>query len=193
MLAEFFQLIVLFVVIIDPFLSFAVFFVATSKYDKMKRLKIATLAIFLAAGISLLFIIFGENVLKLFSTDINSFRVAGGIVLGLLGLDMVWGKTASHIDSEDGDSTKAIATIIATPLLTGPACIMAIILSTHDYGRLVTGAAVFTVLAFTGLLLCLSVVFKKFIGKTFVKILTTLLGLITLAWAIEFIRIGLGF
>ncbi|HIH21582.1 MAG TPA: hypothetical protein HA222_02890, partial [Candidatus Diapherotrites archaeon] len=89
------------------------------------------------------------------------------------------------------NSSKALAAVIGTPLITGPAAITAIIISTSDYGILQTSTAIAIVLAFTLVLLYALSTRSKMKGETAIQVLSTILGLVTIAWGIDFIRTGL--
>jgi multiple antibiotic resistance protein len=197
MVPELLSLFVLFFVILDPLQSFAFFFVRTNGLTKKERISIAMLATGIAIVILYAFLFFGKGVLDLFNTNIDSFRIAGGILLALLGITMC-GYLKGHDDENKAnpkDAHTSIATVIATPLLSGPAAITATIISVVDHGRVLTGIAIGLVLLLTFGLLLLSVVFNKILNKSKVaiKVLTTILGLITLAWGIDFILTGLHF
>lgn len=184
------QLIVLFIVIIDPLASLVVFFTASARMSKKERRKIATLAIFVATMLSFLVLIFGESLLKLFSTSLDEFRIAGGIILMILGIKMTLGipLTSPELKANTG---RAIAAVIGTPLLTGPATITAIIVSVHDYGRSVTGLAVAIVLVLTAIIFYSAERVHKFTGVTTIQVMSTILGLVTVAWGVRFIATGL--
>lgn len=182
------QLLILFFVIIDPLASFAVYLAATGKLATREQHRIALLAILTAGSVALAVLLFGELLLQLFSTDIDTFRIAGGIILGLLGLKMTMGYSLAETK---GRTTSGIAAIIATPLLTGPAAITAIILSSADYGKSLTGVAFFTVLLATGLLFYFAQWSKRLLNETFVQVMTTVLGLITIAWGVNFVITGI--
>ncbi|MBN1156430.1 MarC family protein [Candidatus Woesearchaeota archaeon] len=192
MLQSLLQLIILFTVIFDPFASLFVFLTASANMSRDERKTTATYAILVAFGLSLGVIMFGEYLLMLFSTTIDQFRVAGGIILAILGIKMALGLSViSNPESVKNNSGRAIAAIIGTPLLTGPAAITAIIFSVNDYGRFLTLIAVTIVLAgTTGLFYNIDQV-NKFIGKTAIQIMTTILGLVTIAWGVKFITEGL--
>jgi multiple antibiotic resistance protein len=187
------QLIVLFVVIIDPMASFAVFSVATDPMKLEERRKTALLAILVAAVLSGIVLVLGERLLDLFNTDIQNFKIAGGVILLIFGIQMSLGLSLFEVEKKEGSSTAAIASLIATPLLTGPATISTIIITSHDYGMLSTGLALVIVLAFSAGLLLLSARISHKIGKVPIQVMSTIMGLITLAWGIMFIRDGLGF
>lgn len=187
MIDPFFQLLVLFFVIFDPLASFVVFTVATTSMEAKERRKTAMAAVMVAASISLLVLLLGERLLQLFSMSIQEFQVAGGIVLGILGLKMVLGQSLVDVEKVKGDSSWAIASIIGTPLLTGPAAIMSIIVSANNYGKPVTGLAVGIILVGTAIMFYYTKLVNRFLGRTAIKVISTILGLITLAWGVKYI------
>lgn len=191
---EVIKLIVLFFVIFDPFLSGMVFLSATKGMECKDRVKVGIYATAVAMLVSLIFLLFGETFLNLFSTNINDIKIAGGILLAILGVKMALGQEIGKDDSKsDGSSKMAIASLIGTPLLTGPAAITTIIISTKEFGAFATSTAVFSVLFFSGFLFFLLAKLNKKLNPVPIQVLSTILGLITLAWGIDFIRTGLGF
>jgi multiple antibiotic resistance protein len=190
MIEQLIQLTVLFLVIFDPLASLAVFFSATAKMKKTERKRIAFLAVSVASIVSLVFLFFGQDMLSLLNTTLDEFRVAGGIVLIILGIKMALGHPPGA-DNLKSDSGIAVASIIGTPLLTGPAAITAIIISTHDFGLSVTGLALVAVLLLTAFLFFEAEKVRKYFGDTSVRLLSTVMGLVTIAWGVRFIASGL--
>jgi len=141
--------------------------------------------------ISFIVLLSGNAILELFNTNINDFRVAGGIILLILGVKMALGVSITNPNQLQKNSSKALAAVIGTPLITGPAAITAIIISTSDYGILQTSTAIAIVLAFTLVLLYALSTRSKMKGETAIQVLSTILGLVTIAWGIDFIRTGL--
>ncbi|MGV8161977.1 MAG: MarC family protein [Candidatus Nanoarchaeia archaeon] len=185
---------VLFFVIFDPLLSAVVFVSATKNMKLDDKTKVAIYATGVAMLVSAIFLLFGDAFLSLFSTNMTDIKVAGGILLCLLGIKMALGTETENEETKTGKSSKmAVASLIGTPLLTGPAAITTIIITAHDYGKAVTGLGVFIVLALAGVLFFILSRFSKKINKTGLQVMSTILGLITLAWGINFIRAGLGF
>lgn len=192
MLEELLQLVVLFFVIFDPMASLVVFIASTEKLKDNLKKKIATLAIIVAGSLSLLVLLLGNNLLTIFDTNLSDFRVAGGIVLGLLGIKMVMGQSLADAKDMKGGSGMALASVIGTPLLTGPATITTIMIAINDFGKFQTGVAVSIVLLATLVMFYNAVKIEKKIGHTAIRIMSTILGLITLAWGVKYIRVGLG-
>ena len=104
---------------------------------------------------------------------------------------MVLGQSLVDVERVKGDSTWAIASIIGTPLLTGPAAIMTIIVSVSNYGRIVTGLAIAIVLLGTALLFYNTKRANRLLGRTAIQVISTILGLITLAWGVKYVLQGI--
>lgn len=186
------QLALLFFVIFDPFVSLAVFVIATQGMDRGERNRTAAFAVAVAGILSALVLLFGQSLLVLLSTTLEDFRIAGGIILGLLGIRMVWGQSLAAPGIIKNKSARAVAAIIGTPLLTGPAAITSIMISVTDYGRLITGLAVAIVLAISALMFYQANLVHRIFGQATLQVISTILGMITIAWGVKFIRIGLG-
>jgi multiple antibiotic resistance protein len=91
--------------------------------------RIAHVAVLTAAGVGLLFLFFGQLVLKLMNIKVGAFAIAGGIILLILAVkDLVTGRSVEI-------ETEAVAAVapIGTPLLAGPATITALLLLTSQY------------------------------------------------------------
>lgn len=191
MLGHLIQLVVLFIVIFDPMASFVVFVIATKSMSEADRKRTALLAILTASLISYAVLLLGQQLLDLLSINILHFKIAGGVILFILGVEMALGYPLTNVDATKESSANAIAAIIATPLLTGPAAITAIIISVREYGFIDTGLAVTIVLLFSAILFLLSTRINRVAGKAPIQVLSTILGLITLAWGVKFIAEGL--
>jgi len=187
------QLVILFSVIIDPLSSFAVFTTSTAAMTPAEKKKTALYAVLAAAAMSYAILFIGAPLLTLFSVSISDFKIAGGIILAIFGVQMTLGQSMSGGGIKEGSSVPAVAAIIATPLLTGPAAITAIIAAVHDQGMLVTGLAITIVLGITAVMFSLPTKIVNKIGKTPIQFVSVIMGMITLAWGIRFIKDGLGF
>jgi len=185
------QLIILFFVVIDPLASFFVFYATSSKMVPKERQKTGLLAILIAVLLCFIVLILGHSLLELFSTTLDEFRIAGGIILVILGIKMVLGESLINTHDKKDSSARALASVIATPLITGPATIFTIIIASSDYGKLMTGLAVSIVLLTTVVLFLLSNKVKKVLGDTATQVTTTILGLVTLSWGVKLIILGI--
>ena len=155
-----------------------------------ERHKTGLLAILIAVLLCFIVLILGQSLLELFSTTLDEFRIAGGIILIILGIKKVLGESLINTYDKKDSSARALASIIATPLITGPATIFTIIIASSDYGKMMTGLAVGIVLI-TAMLFLLSNKVKKILGDTATQVTTTILGLVTLSWGVKLIILGI--
>jgi len=184
------QLIILFIVIFDPMVSLTVFFVATEKFNVEDQHRIAIYSVLVAGLVSAFFLLLGDALLVLFGTDIDHFRIAGGIILMILGINMVLGKSLTEETSVEHTSATAISSIIGSPILAGPATITTIIITTQDNGILITALAILIVLLFTGFLLYHANFIREYVSNAVIQVLTSILGLITISWGVKYVLAG---
>jgi multiple antibiotic resistance protein len=172
-------------ILINPLSSFPVLISAYK--NKMNVKKIAISAVLIAFIIAILIAVIGPYLFSLFNVSLDSFRIAGGIVLLLLGLDTI----RSQKEKNTAGKFDSVVSIIATPLLTGPATISYLIIKTYEIGRLaiitdIIGAFVLVGIAF----LIFSFTIKK-INEKVINISSRVLGLFLTAIAIEMIAKGI--
>jgi multiple antibiotic resistance protein len=185
------QLVLLFLVIFNPLGSLAVFISGTHSLQNEQRKRVATYALMVAVSLSLAVLFLGNLLLTAFNTTIHEFRVAGGIILLILGIKMTLGMPLHQMNELKDNKGMAIAAIIGTPLLTGPAAITAILVSTNDNGVLLTGIALAIVLFATAVMFYRAEFLFKKLGHTSINVMTTIMGLITVAWGVRFITLGI--
>jgi len=82
-----------FFAVVDPFGTVPVFVAATNHFDDSARRRIALIATLAAAGILLFFLVAGELILTAMSIPLSAFQVAGGIVLFIFALTMIFGES----------------------------------------------------------------------------------------------------
>jgi multiple antibiotic resistance protein len=123
-------LIVQLFVLINPLSSFTVLMSAFKK--KMDVKKIAFMSTLVAFAIAIAVVFVGPLLFTMFGVSINSLMIAGGIILVLLGVDTVRmeGESGGNVNEMDG-----FISLIATPLLTGPAAISFIILKAYEMSQ----------------------------------------------------------
>jgi len=173
-------------VLIDPLTASPILMSAYK--NKMNIRKIAASAVLIAFIIAVLVAVFGVYLFNLFGIGIDSFRIAGGIVLLLLGLETIRSKQE---DGKNVKKTDALVSIIATPLLTGPAIISFITIKAYEIGQT---AIIFNVFFAFILVAIVFMTFSFFVSKINLKIVdivSRVLGLFLTAVAIEMIAKGI--
>lgn len=126
LLASFITSFITLFVIMDPFASLPAFIALTKGFNDSQRMKSANKAVLIAGILALIFLFAGTALLDVLGISLGSFRVAGGILLALLGLETVLGFSFNH--HEKKRDLNAVAVLIATPLLTGPGLLSSLIL-----------------------------------------------------------------
>jgi multiple antibiotic resistance protein len=171
-------------VLLDPFGSFP--FLVSARKKKMNVMLVAVKAVAAAFAIAIAIALVGPSLFGVFGISLDSFRIAGGLILLLLAVSMV---RPSEGDN-DVSSTGMIA-ILATPMLTGPAMISFITIHTFDVGV----APVLLNLSIAFLAVGVTfVLFAKGLGKinpSIMDIVSRIMGLFLCAVAIEMISTGM--
>lgn len=173
-------------VIMSAFASIPVFLSLTSKMDDRQKAKVASHGVGIAAIVLFIFLFFGRAILSVFGIDFHSLKIAGGIVLSIMGIDLVFNFSPTRRGYE---SSPAIV-LIGTPLLSGPGVIVTTIIFVQEYGYLVTTVAAVAALALSWLILWGSRYFVKVLGKYGVEITSRVTGILLVAVAVEFVVAG---
>ena len=179
------SLIVQLFVLLSPFSSFPVLMEAYKR--KMNVKSVAINGVLMAFAIALVIVIIGPSLFKVFGISPDSFKIAGGVVLFLLGLDTVRSKSgdikATRVDG--------FVSIIATPLLTGPAAISFIAITAHEIGKIATMINLVPVFVLVG---AVFIIFSFVVDKVNIKIVSItskVLGLFLIGIAIQMIVTGI--
>ncbi|HWL68894.1 MAG TPA: MarC family protein [Geminicoccus sp.] len=206
LLSTFATALVAFLVIIDPLGLVPIFIALTRNADPEQRQRMALKAVVVAACVLVAFALVGENLLRSIGIGIPAFRIAGGILLLLVALEMVFERrtqrrenTADHLADErmEGQPVADISVFpMAVPLLAGPGAITTVIL--HMGSRADSWphqAAVMAALLVTLLVVAISLFLAsrlgRFLGPTLISVFSRLLGLLLSALAVQFIIDGI--
>ncbi len=191
-----------FFVIIDPIGVVPLFVGLTSHMDGIQRRRTAVRAVIIATGILLTFTVLGQPMLSYLGISLPAFRIAGGILLLLLAVDMVVVKSSgirTTTPKEDEEAThRPDVTVfpLAIPLIAGPGSITAVILQqSHHAGhlieRLIVAGVMVGVLAMLVVGLLSSGFIMRLLGVTGVNVITRVFGIILTAVAVSNIIEGI--
>lgn len=181
---------------VDPIGTMALFVAVTASSAPTERRRIALRATVYGGLILIACIILGQFVLDAMGISLPSLQVAGGIILFLFGLQMVFGSgTAETSPERDTDHDLAIFPM-AVPSIAGPGAIMSVILLTDNdrftvSEQAMTVAILLGVLLATYLLMRLAGVFTRFFGKNGAAILVRVMGMLLAALSVEMVMEGL--
>jgi len=192
--------------IVNPVSGVMSFVSITSHMKEEDKIFVAKRSAIIGCIIAILFAISGNQIMGFFSITVDSLRVAGGILLFLVAMDMLFARTTREsITSEelsDAVQRENIAIFpMAMPMLTGPGAITTIILyvskGSDEYaidpntvGLLVIAAILLTFII-TFLIFRFSDHFSKIVGMTGMMVMTRLMGLFLGAIAVGFISDGI--
>jgi multiple antibiotic resistance protein len=186
-------------IIIDPPGLAPVFIAMTQGMSAAQRRAIAIRACLVSAFLMMVFLFLGEAVLGFIGISMDAFRIAGGILLFLTALDMLFQKRQARREDnaaegleEHHDDPSVFP--LALPLIVGPGAITTIILlagqaqGISDFAA-ITGV-IFAVLLIVLLAFLASNTIERALGKTGLNILTRVLGMLLAALAVQFILDG---
>lgn len=182
-------------ILVNPFEGIPLFLSKTNHCTPAEKTAIAkktSLAVFLVLVLSLFF---GRYILQLFGITIASFSLAGGIIIFLIAIDMVLGKSDSGEKSMPNDPTNNPSDIaivpLAIPLLAGPGAISSVIVYGSTSTGLMDDLLLAVIVLMIGIVVRISLraasKMEKFLHDTGVKVLTKISGLLVAAIAVEMI------
>jgi multiple antibiotic resistance protein len=186
-------------VVIDPLGLAPIFAALTRGYPESRRRATAIRGAVLGSIILLAFALAGDVLLNSLGITLPAFRIAGGLLLFLVALDMIFarpsGMRSRTVREQEEDSYEGDVSVfpLAIPLLAGPGAITTVLLYTG--GRSAPEVAVFVLVLLAVLLITLvslllaSRVMGLF-GETGVNVLARVLGVLLAALAVQFVLDG---
>jgi multiple antibiotic resistance protein len=191
---------VTFLVVIDPPGCAPIFASLTSGTSPEHRRASALRSVGIAAGILLFFGLLGQQLLHALGVSLTAFRIAGGILLFLIAIDMIFEKRterrenrAEEVSASHVDDISVFP--MAIPMIAGPGSIASIMLmmarSEDVTESLIVLAALLLTLLLTLVALLLAGPLMRLMGHRMEAMLTRLLGVILAALAVQFVLDGL--
>lgn len=187
---------------IGPLDVAAMFAALTAGADPKTRRAVAVRGVLIATGILLLFALFGEAILGGLGISLAALRTAGGILLLLIGIDMVFarhsggtGTTTDEVAEATGKPDISVFPL-ATPLIAGPGAMGAAILLMADaQGDLARQGAVLAalvgMLVFTLIALLAAGRIQNWLGVTGMHVISRVFGVLLCALAVQFMFDGI--
>jgi len=186
--------------LVDPFAALPTFLVIAADASQEERRRLAIKASITCFIVLTSFALMGSLIFRFFGITLPAFEIAGGIILILMGLEMLQGRrSGTHEtpgETEEGIAKEDAGIIpLGIPMLAGPGAISTVMVlmgPSPGWWRTVT---IFTAITITSLasFLILSAAerVRKFLGETGIRILMRLMGLLLTAIAVQFIVNGL--
>tara|TARA_R110000824_G_scaffold158708_2_gene332690 strand:+ start:710 stop:1327 length:618 start_codon:yes stop_codon:yes gene_type:complete len=201
MIELFISAFITFFVVIDPPGCAPIYASLTSSVPERDRRIMAIRAIVVAAIILLVFALFGEQMLSALGISLDSFRIAGGIMLFLIALEMVFEKRTERREDraqeiiEQPEIEDVSIFPMAMPMIAGPGSIAAVMLLTSQNdgidNALVILGALGSVLLLTLIGLLAAGPMMRILGNKVEAVITRVLGVLLGALAVQFVVDGL--
>lgn len=194
------SLVVQFVVlwaVIDPIGSIPVYLAKTTGLSLEERKKVARTAVLVSAGILIFFLVGGQILLDAMQIPLSAFQIAGGLVLLLFALTMIFGESKPEQEMKMRTNIHELAVYpLAVPSIASPGAMMAIVLLTdnHRYSfvaQAMTGGIMLAVLLITYFLLLLANRIQPYLGNAGAAIISRVMGLILASVAVNNLLIGI--
>ncbi|MEZ5570472.1 MAG: MarC family protein [Halioglobus sp.] len=185
-------------VVIDPIGTIPVFIAVTAGLSLAQQRRIAIKATLSATAILLVFIVGGQILMEGLNIHLQAFQIAGGIVLFLFAITMIFGdgKPAAESRQIEGDISHLAVFPLAIPSLASPGAMLAVVMLTdnHRYSitqQMATAGAMVTVMICTVVLLLLANPIQRVIGNSGASIISRVMGLILASVAVDNILHGI--
>lgn len=175
---------IVFFAIIDPIGTVPVFIAVTRGHDAAARRRIALVSTLAAAGILLFFVIAGEIILTAMSIPLAAFQIAGGIVLFLFALTMIFGESKPEEEVRLIDDAHQTAIYpLAVPSIAGPGAMLTAVLMTENtryslWEQAQTAATMLLVLLVVYVLMRSASLVDRLIGDSGASVVSRVMGLI---------------
>ncbi|WNO08307.1 MarC family protein [Teredinibacter sp. KSP-S5-2] len=180
--------------IVDPLSAIPIFITLTRQQTREQQLKTARLTAVGVFAALLVALLLGEWILWGLGISIDAFRCAGGIVLLLMGLEMLTtpGYSPKELQAAQDESVALVP--LTMPLLAGPGAMSAVIVYAHQsnaYWHYLAIIVCFLLLSFS-LWLCFRFLpwFRQHLSERTILMSTRVMGLLLVAIAVEFIASG---
>ena len=180
----------IFLAVIDPITTLALFVGLTGDMPKSERARVAVRCVGISCVVLVGFIALGQLILSGIGVRLESFQLAGGIIFFLFGLQMVFGSGAAAATSKAEEGHDIAVYPLAVPSIASPGAILACMVLTDNtkftlVEQAITSAVMLAVLGITLIVLLQADRVFRVIGKSGCTLLVRVLGLLLAALAVE--------
>ena len=188
--------------LVDPFAALPTFLAVTAGQDDSKRRKTARKASLTAFVVLTTFAVAGSFIFKMFGITLPAFEIAGGVILLLIGLDMLEAKRSptqeSSSETAEAASKDDVGIVpLGIPMLAGPGAITSVMvlvgqvpgLMSWEMGAIVGSIAITAAICYVVLGGAARV--ARLMGETGIRILVRIMGLLLVALAVQYFVNGM--
>ena len=184
-------------IVIDPIGSTPLFLVVTEHLNVKEKIKTALHGTFIATLILLFFGLLGNSVLAYLKISFPAFTIAGGIILFIISLEMLFDKRHQRKEEDINFTSDKLSIFpLATPLLAGPAAITSVIVSVSATGNDISKQAIgmlalVAVTLTTFIILFIAAKSEKIINKKIISVFSRIVAIILAGLSIQYILDGI--
>jgi multiple antibiotic resistance protein len=201
MYEQIFKTFILFFVVIEPVSMVPLFGAMTRGGEPGYRRRMAIKSVAISAGILIIFALLGDYLLQALRVSVNSFKIAGGLLLFMLSVDMVFarqsGLRSTTVREQDEARYRDDISVfpMAFPLIAGPgmlATLLLVVVEARDniVEFAIIMGVVFAVLLVTLALLLATTHVMRVLGVTGANVISRLLGVVLAALAVQYVVDG---
>ena len=197
MLEIFIQSFVLYFVVIDPIGVAPIFFVVTKNLSTDSKIKTAMNSTTFAFLILVFFALLGNYIFNHLNITFPALKIAGGIILFLVSLEMLFNKRQERKEENATFDTDNVSIFpLAIPLLAGPAAIISVVVSVSNIGsnyinQIVGIAALVIVMSMTFVSFFTVSKFEKMVNKKLINIFSSIIAIILAGLSVQYILDGI--
>ena len=185
--------------LVDPFAAIPTFLAMTAGANAATRRRMATRAAWTCFFTLSAFALAGKWIFKMFGITLPAFEIAGGLILLLIGLEMIQARSSTKegpSEAEEGSHKEDIGiTPLGIPMLAGPGAISTVMVLMGAAPSVAHGIPVILAIAITAfasfVILASADKVRKRMGETGIRIMMRIMGLLLTAIAIQFVINGL--
>ena len=184
-------------IVIDPIGTTPIFLVVTEHLDVKEKIKTALQGTFIATLILLFFGLLGNSVLAYLKISFPAFTIAGGIILFIISLEMLFDKRHQRKEENVNFTSDKLSIFpLATPLLAGPAAITSVIVSVSATGNDISKQAIGMLALVTATLTTFIILFiaaksEKIINKRIISVFSRIVAIVLAGLSIQYILNGI--
>ena len=190
------QSFVLYFVVIDPFGTTPIFMSLTKHQNAKEKIKSALEGVLTATIILIFFSIVGNFLLSYLNISLGAFKIAGGIILFIISLEMLFDKRQERKEKDIENMSNNIAIFpLAIPLLSGPAAIISVIVIVSQFGnnlkyQLISTISLLCVMLITFILFFIVSKSQQFINKKVINVFSRVIAIVLAGLSIQYIIDG---
>ena len=184
-------------IVIDPIGSTPLFLVVTEHLDVKEKIKTALHGTFIATLILLFFGLLGNSVLAYLKISFPAFTIAGGIILFIISLEMLFDKRHQRKEEDVNFTSDKLSIFpLATPLLAGPAAITSVIVSVSAMGNNFSNQAIGMLALVAATLTTFIILFiaaksEKIINRRIISVFSRIVAIVLAGLSIQYILNGI--